>query len=176
MLVVLLFFGASGCVHQQSLPRDFASARTLDGRALPAQRQYWTAFRNPSRFNSAGLYLLQPWQPGRIPLVLIHGLASDAMTWDETVTALNANPEITARYQIWLYQYPTGLSYLRTAADLRKELLGIRTFLDPANSDPAFEQTVLVGHSMGASSPNCRSATAMTNCGARFPTCHSTKP
>ncbi|RLS33789.1 MAG: alpha/beta hydrolase [Planctomycetota bacterium] len=116
---------------------------------LPPQRQYWTAFRNPSQSNATGLYLLQPYQPGRVPLVLIHGLASDALTWDETVAALNANPEITARYQIWLYQYPTGLSYLRTAAELRKELLGIRSLLDPANNDPAFEQTVLVGHSMG---------------------------
>lgn len=116
---------------------------------LPPQRQYWTAFRNPSQSNATGLYLLQPYQPGRVPLVLIHGLASDALTWDETVAALNANPEITARYQIWLYQYPTGLSYLRTAAELRKELLGIRSLLDPTNNDPAFEQTVLVGHSMG---------------------------
>ena len=116
---------------------------------LPPQRQYWTAFRNPSQSNATGLYLLQPYQPGRVPLILIHGLASDALTWDETVAALNANPDITARYQIWLYQYPTGLSYLRTAAELRKELLGIRSLLDPTNNDPAFEQTVLVGHSMG---------------------------
>ncbi len=145
----MLFFCVSGCVHQQSLPPAFQSARTLDGRLLPPQRQYWTAFRNPSQFNAAGLYLLQPYQPGRIPLVLIHGLASDALTWEQTVSTLNADPEIVARYQIWLYQYPTGLSYLRTAAELRKELLSIRSVLDPTNSDPAFEQTVLVGHSMG---------------------------
>ncbi len=93
--------------------------------------------------------MLQPYQPGRIPLVLIHGLASDAVTWDEMIVALNSDPEIAARYQIWVYQYPTGLSYLRTAADLRKELLTVRSVVDPGFLDAAFDQTVLVGHSMG---------------------------
>lgn len=137
-----------GCVHQP-LPLAFQSARTLDGRWLPPQRDYWTAFRNPSEFNATGLYLLQPYQPGRIPLVLIHGLASDAVTWAPAIVALDSDPDIASRYQIWMYQYPTGLSYLRSAADLRKELLSVRSVVDPENTDPAFDQTVLVGHSMG---------------------------
>jgi pimeloyl-ACP methyl ester carboxylesterase len=149
LLVILLFSGVCGCVHTQPLPTALQHARTLDGRELPPGRGYWTAFRNPSQYNATGLYLLQPYQPGRIPLILIHGLASDALTWEETVTALNLNPEIVARYQIWLYQYPTGLTYLRTAADLRKELLNVRSIIDPNGVDSAIDQTVLVGHSMG---------------------------
>ncbi len=65
------------------------------------------------------------------------------------VAALNSDPLISSRYQIWVYQYPTGLSYLRTAADLRQELLTVRSIVDPAASDSAIDQTVLVGHSMG---------------------------
>ena len=150
ILLTLLLLCASGCaIHQPTLPVVFQCARTLEGRALPAQRDYWTAFRNPSKFNATGLYLLEPYQPGRIPLVLIHGLASDAFTWEEIIAALRSNPEIASRYQIWVYQYPTGVSYLRSAANLRKELVNIRQVLDPDSHDPAFDQTVLAGHSMG---------------------------
>jgi pimeloyl-ACP methyl ester carboxylesterase len=145
-LAVLLATCATGCCHQQPM---LQSARTLDGRMLPPHSEYWNAFRNPSKSNVTGLYLLQPYQPGRIPLVLIHGLASDALTWKEIVCALNSNPSIAAKYQIWLYQYPTGNSYLKTAADLREELLLTRSILDPTHSDPAIDQTILVGHSMG---------------------------
>lgn len=127
----------------------FSGAQTLSGRRLPAQRDYWTAFRKPSQFNATGLYFLEPYQPGKIPLVLIHGLASDALTWKETVNSLQSDPGVVARYQIWCYQYPTGIPYLQTAAELRNELIKTREILDPTCSDPGFDQTVLVGHSMG---------------------------
>lgn len=151
MLPILMVFCACGCAWHRAptLPAVFQGARTLEGRALPPHRDYWTAFRKPSEFNATGLYLLEPYQPGRIPLVLIHGLASDALTWEEMVTALRSDPNVVSRYQIWVYQYPTGIPYVRSAANLRKELLKTRMLLDPANSDPAFDQTVLVGHSMG---------------------------
>ena len=150
MLPILLLACASGCAwHQPTLPIVFQAAQTLDGRTLPPQRDYWTAFRTPSKFNATGLYLLEPYEPGRIPLVLIHGLASDALTWGEMIAALRTDPNIASRYQIWVYQYPTGNSYLKAAADLRKELQQTRSVLDPASSDQAFDQMVLVGHSMG---------------------------
>ncbi len=147
---IIFILGVSGCAHHQApLPSVYRSAQTLDGRALPPGRNYWAAFSNPSRFNASGLYLLRPYQPGRTPLVLIHGLASDAFTWEQIVATLESDPTISSRYQIWLYQYPTGLSYLRTAADLRKELMSTREILDPQKLDSAIDQTVLVGHSMG---------------------------
>lgn len=151
MLPILLVFCACGCAWhgQPTLPAVFQGARTLEGRALPPHRDYWTAFRKPSEFNATGLYLLEPYQPGRIPLILIHGLASDAQTWGEMIVALRSDPNIVAQYQIWVYQYPTGNSYLYSAADLRRELLRVRDVLDPGNRDPAFDKTVLVGHSMG---------------------------
>ncbi len=149
LLAILLALCVSGCVHSQALPFPFQAARTLDGRPLPPHRDYWNAFRNPSGSNVSGLYMLQPYQPGRIPLVLIHGLASDALTWEGVVNSLNSDPNIRSRYQIWVYQYPTGNSYLKAAADLRRELRTVRATLDPAGTDAAIDQTVLVGHSMG---------------------------
>ncbi len=150
-LLVCASLTLSGCAwhREPALPVVFRGAHTLEGRRLPNQRDYWTAFRAPSRFNATGLYLLEPYLPDRIPLILIHGLASDALTWEQTIVSLRSDPEINARYQIWCYQYPTGNSYLKAAADLRQELIKTRAILDPASSNAAFDQTVLVGHSMG---------------------------
>lgn len=147
-LVFLVTF-CCGCVSRPPVTGAFRTAQTLDGRQLPPFRIYWTAFQNPSRFNAEGLYLLQPYQRGRIPLVLIHGLASDAYTWDCVIEQICACADVRDRFQIWVYQYPTGYSFLRSAANLRQELLLARETLDPQHSDAAFDQAVLVGHSMG---------------------------
>jgi pimeloyl-ACP methyl ester carboxylesterase len=148
-LVLGMLFSIGGCVSVPVMAVNFAKATTLNGRCLPPQRQYLVAFRQPSQFNAEGLYLLQPYESGRIPLVLIHGLASDAFTWDDIVFAMNGDPIIRQRYQIWVYQYPTGVSYLYSSAHLRQELIRARQTLDPDGKDSAFDETVLVGHSMG---------------------------
>lgn len=145
----LLLISVTGCASVPVMPINYAQARTLDGQFLPPEREYWLAFRQPSQFNAEGLYLLQPYEPGKVPLILVHGLASDAFTWDDIIFALKSDPVIAQKYQIWVYQYPTGVSYLRTAADLRRELIQTRISLDPNQSDRAFDETVLIGHSMG---------------------------
>src|SRR5262249_32973900 len=45
--------------------------------------------------------------------------------------------------------YPTANPYLTSAADLRQDIQMLRARLDPGNTDRAFDQLVLVGHSMG---------------------------
>src|SRR5207247_3163601 len=47
------------------------------------------------------------------------------------------------------YFYPSSDPYLATAADLRQALQNLRTNLDPRHQDKAFDEMVLVGHSMG---------------------------
>ena len=62
---------------------------------------------------------------------------------------LQADPALRERFQFWVYFYPTGDPYLATAADLRQRLDLLRADLDPQRRDPALDQMVLVGHSMG---------------------------
>ncbi len=96
-----------------------------------------------------GLYLLEPYQPGKIPVVLVHGLLSSPITWAPVVNDLMADPDFREKYQIWAYFYPTALPFLLPAADLRDKLLVVRNQLDPDQKDTALENMVLVGHSMG---------------------------
>lgn len=95
------------------------------------------------------LEFLQPHQPGKIPVVFIHGLASDEGTWFDMLNELRAWPTFHRRFEPWLYHYPTGASFLQSAAELRRELTSAVRRLDPQGTDPALKSLVLVGHSMG---------------------------
>lgn len=96
-----------------------------------------------------GIYMLEPYQPGKIPVLMVHGLLSSPLTWAPMFNDLRADPALRDRYQFWFYLYPTGPGYLQAAADLRRDLQALRTDLDPRGTDLALERMVLVGHSMG---------------------------
>ncbi len=96
-----------------------------------------------------GLYMLHPYEPGKIPVVLVHGLWSSPDTWHQALNDLRGDPSLRQRYQFWVFFYPTGDPFIYSATKLRESLAAIRQTLDPDRTDAAFDQTVLVGHSMG---------------------------
>jgi pimeloyl-ACP methyl ester carboxylesterase len=97
----------------------------------------------------AGLYMLHPYEPGKIPIVLVHGLRSSPAAWMHVINALRGDPALRERYQVWLFMYPTGTPFPASAARLRKGLDELREVVDPEHADPAFDRAVLIGHSMG---------------------------
>ncbi|HEY4759182.1 MAG TPA: hypothetical protein VIH42_01240, partial [Thermoguttaceae bacterium] len=78
-----------------------------------------------------GLYMVQPYEPGKIPVILVHGLWSSPMTWMEMFNDLRSSPEIRDRYQFWFYLYPTGQPFWLSAAQLRRDLAEMRQVVDP---------------------------------------------
>lgn len=96
-----------------------------------------------------GLYMAQPYEPGKIPVLLVHGLWSSPMTWMEMFNDLRSLPDIRDHYQFWFYLYPTGQPFWLSAADLRRDLVQVREVVDPQQQEPALDQMVLIGHSMG---------------------------
>ncbi|GAB6165284.1 alpha/beta fold hydrolase [Thermostilla marina] len=96
-----------------------------------------------------GLYMVQPYQPGKIPVIMVHGLWSSPMTWMQMFNDLRADPTIRQNYQFWFYLYPTAEPFWVTAAKFRKDLQEMRESVDPQHREPALDRIVLVGHSMG---------------------------
>jgi pimeloyl-ACP methyl ester carboxylesterase len=96
----------------------------------------------------SGIYLIEPYQPGKIPVIFVHGLLSSPMTFAGLFNDLRADPVLRARYQFWFYLYPSANPFLTTAAELREALAEVRARLD-LGQDPALDRMVLVGHSMG---------------------------
>lgn len=96
-----------------------------------------------------GIYMLAPYDPHKIPVVMVHGLWSSPLTWMQMLNDLFAYPEIRENFQFWFYFYPTGEPFWYGATALRQDLAAIRNTLDPNGQNPAFNETVLIGHSMG---------------------------
>ncbi len=131
-----------------SLARDLTApfAYTLS----QTKQEYLAGFLQPGRnTGSSGLFMLEPYQPGKIPVVFVHGLLSNRFAWANIANEIYADPELIQRIQIWAFQYDTGGPFLRSAADLRQQLRQIRQYVDPAGVDPTLQHIVLVGHSMG---------------------------
>lgn len=97
-----------------------------------------------------GILMLGPYEPGKIPVVFVHGVVSSPPSaWIRAYLELRGDPALRARYQFWAFQYPTGLPIPSSAARLRAALLEARETFDPTHADPAFDRMVLIGHSMG---------------------------
>lgn len=139
--------------NSQPLAKDLSAplALTLDA----APRTYFAGFIEPGgAATQSRLNMLEPYQPGKIPLVLIHGLFSDPQSWADLINDLRAAPGFAERFQIWVYRYPTGRGFLQSATSLRTELRSLVSALDagqsdPGERDPALQHIVLIGHSMG---------------------------
>jgi pimeloyl-ACP methyl ester carboxylesterase len=96
-----------------------------------------------------GLYMLEPYDPDKMPVVMVHGLWSSPVTWMEMFNDLRSDPVVREHYQFWFYLYPTGQPFWLSGTQMREDLAMMRRKLDPQREHPALDQMVLVGHSMG---------------------------
>lgn len=96
-----------------------------------------------------GMYMIEPYDPQKIPVVMVHGFWSSPVTWLQMLNDLRANEEIRANYQFWFYMYPTGQPFWVSARQLRRDLESLRMDVDPFRTSESMDQMVLVGHSMG---------------------------
>ncbi len=125
-------------------------AHTLSQPSLDDNRLSTLGLLKPEKASELrGLYMLEPFQADKIPVVMVHGLWSSPVTWMEMFNDLRSDPQVRKHYQFWFYQYPTGQPYWFSAAEMRADLEHMRQVVDPGNQAPALDQMVLVGHSMG---------------------------
>jgi len=97
----------------------------------------------------AGVYLLEDYDPHKRPLVMVHGLGSNPLTWARLSNAVWADPLLRARYQVWHVVYQTDAPLLVTRLRVQQYLDATWRLLDPSGQDPARAHIVLIGHSMG---------------------------
>ena len=142
----------------KALPRDeggFSPLATDTSAPITWFRQnsphlQFEAFLHPDRVRRSGqLIMLEPYQAAKVPVIFVHGLLSDPLTWSGLVNELRARDWFNQRYQVWVYGYPTGRPFLRSAADLRHECRAAFEELAGGQPDTPLERAVLVGHSMG---------------------------
>ena len=106
-------------------------------------------FLAPLKGLRSQLVMTQPYEPGRVPVVLVHGTFSSPVWWSEMLNTLNADPELRRRCQFWMFLYSSSKPVMLSAMELRDELAATVKRLDPEGRDPALRQMVVIGHSQG---------------------------
>ena len=70
-------------------------------------RYRWSGLLRPERaLERANLLLIRPYEPNKIPVVMVHGLISTPLAWIPMLNELLRDPVIQDRYQFLLYMYP----------------------------------------------------------------------
>lgn len=95
------------------------------------------------------IYLTQPHQAGRVPVVVVHGTFSSPVWWAEMLNTLRADPEIRQRCEFWFFVYNSGNPAPYSAVKLRECLAEKVKALDPEGTNSALQQMVVIGHSQG---------------------------
>ena len=146
-------------INGLQVPLEFemssALAYTLEGSAMYKLElkgllsgDFSLPLKNVSRFRDDVL-LLAPYQPGRIPVVLVHGTASSPARWAEMLNELQNDPDLWGRYQFWLFTYNTGNPIVYSGGLLADALRKVVANFDPQGKDPALKKMVVIGHSQG---------------------------
>ncbi len=106
-------------------------------------------FFSPVERIKSDVYLTQPYQRGRVPVVFVHGTFSSPVWWAEMMNTLRADPEVRQHCQFWFFIYNSGNPTPYSALKLRECLAAKIKELDPEGTDSALQQMVVIGHSQG---------------------------
>jgi pimeloyl-ACP methyl ester carboxylesterase len=108
--------------------------------------------------DTARVSRMEPYNPNKAVVLVIHGLMDTPATWVPMLNALRGDKDIRANYQFWFYSYPSGYPYPYSALILRHELDAIE------RKYPLRRKMVVIGHSMGG----CITRTLITNPGTEL--------
>ena len=101
---------------------------------------------------------LEPYDPNKTVVLLVHGLNSSPATWFPMLNHLRQDQMIRENYQFWFFSYPSGYPYSYSASILRRELD------DAEKKYPLKKKMVVIGHSMGG----CISHLLITDSGKKI--------
>ncbi len=96
-----------------------------------------------------GLYPAQPYEHGKIPVVLVHGTMSSPVWWAEMMNTLASDERLRSKFQFWLYLYDSGKPLIFSARNLRDSIEAQVRKFDPDGRDAALQNMVVIGHSQG---------------------------
>ncbi|WP_369976875.1 esterase/lipase family protein [Xanthomonas bundabergensis] len=95
------------------------------------------------------LYLMQPYDPNRRIVLMLHGLASSPEAWVNVANEIMGDEQLRRHYQIWQVYYPTNMPIAWNRAQIETLLQQTLHDFDPQGQAPASRHMVLIGHSMG---------------------------
>ncbi|MDE2419817.1 MAG: alpha/beta fold hydrolase [Gammaproteobacteria bacterium] len=95
------------------------------------------------------VYLMQPYDPQRRIIVMLHGLASSPEAWVNVTNEVLGDAALRQHYQVWQVYYPTNAPLAYNLSTIRDALTQTLKHFDPTGTAPASNHMILIGHSMG---------------------------
>ena len=127
--------------------RPLAADFTAPWAHHPISNELWAglvALINVEKYlKGTGLYMLEPYDPDRIPVIFVHGLVSTPQMWANTINEMEADPALRGRFQYWVFRYPSGNPLTYSAMRCREELARMERL------HPLPHGFIMIGHSMG---------------------------
>lgn len=91
----------------------------------------------------------EPHQRGRVPVVFVHGTASNPSVWFNMINDLDSDPVIRKHFEFWIFGYDSGQPILYSGMQLRRALKDAQRAFQAGGEDPCLDQMVVIGHSQG---------------------------
>src|SRR5262245_18631476 len=105
--------------------------------------------RNPHAHGSderTRMTFVEPFQTGKIPVVLIHGIFDSSKSWATLIRDFRSCPTVCEHCQFWTIDYDSDQEFFCIAGAVREQLETAIQTHDPTGEDVALRQTVLIGH------------------------------
>ncbi|WP_019838004.1 esterase/lipase family protein [Acinetobacter towneri] len=108
---------------------------------------YLSLIDREERLSMPHLYLLEPYNPNKKVIVLIHGLASSPEAWIRLTNDIMGDPVLRENFQVWQVFYSTNMPILESRFQIYALLQ--QGFNQVSPSAAAKKDAVVIGHSMG---------------------------
>ncbi|MCB8769640.1 esterase/lipase family protein [Acinetobacter soli] len=108
---------------------------------------YLSLLDRDQRLSMPHLYKLEPYNPNKKIIVLVHGLASSPEAWIGLTNDIMGDRVLREHYQVWQIFYSTNMPILESRYQIYALLQQAFDGLNP--QDAADHNAVLIGHSMG---------------------------
>ncbi|PLT21367.1 alpha/beta hydrolase [Psychrobacter sp. MES7-P7E] len=96
------------------------------------------------------LFMLEPYDPDKRVLIMLHGLASSPATWVNLTNDILNDDKLRDNYQVWQIFYPTNLPILENRYQIQQLINSTYQQTDPNGQNRASQNSVIISHSMGA--------------------------
>ncbi len=95
------------------------------------------------------MYLMQPWDPNRRIIFMLHGLGSSPEAWVNVANEILGDPDLRRQFQVWQVYYPTNAPIALNRYEIAQAFNNTLQHFDPKGTSRASKDMVFVGHSMG---------------------------
>ena len=96
------------------------------------------------------LFMLEPYDPDKRVIIMLHGLASSPATWVNLTNDILNDDKLRDNYQVWQIFYPTNLPILENRYQIQQLINTTYEQTDPTGQNRASKNSVIISHSMGA--------------------------